>query len=792
MAIDKSMIEKIENVLGKERVNEVFECATLQTLIAHDPHLNDSDIMMLRKGSRFIAHENPVDVQNMLDDFKSGIVFIEAVYKIVGDRNDGHEDRPDQIRGSKLMYLSAYFNSNFIGEYPTGSGKSFMYLIFAAAAFGIRNQKSIVATAGISLQEQLKEKDIPFIANVFFTLTKNTLPFVILKGRQNYACPKKLAIIDKAIKVNADVAGVKDMSALKSYMSLIPKNFSGDLSDIDISPSYEIRKAVTCKDSREMKCNSCELKSDGCPFYKIRTLSSYAGVVVINYHVLMTEVDGIQSLGKITGGVASNYIFDEAHEIAKISRDFSHKKINTNSFAYLKGLFTTLEKTIDDNINPNNPLSSGPWGDANEAIESMKSDFAVNIMAFHESSMRAKNQSNFNTNILAHDEIVPIEWMTRGLSILKGLISTYLDSLIEYTGYTSLDSFISVANETPIEDMSPSMAMAIPVVDEGMNSIDEIISMQHTVNLFCMERVNDDFVLWTDTDDEGRVSLNFKKVKVNSLAKAMYNVPTISTTSVSATLSTGGNFDLYKSENSILNESCSFEIIGESPFNLREQEVWYVPQRAISAKGAGRGESASTYDDYVAENIVEIIKATGGGVLALFTSVRAMRLAYTYAIGALPNYHIYAQKEMPNKALVQHFSNNRDSVLFATRSFFTGIDVKGASLRCVVLDKLPFDNISDPVMRVLSSQQDGFRKYTVPFMLTTLKQIVGRGIRSKTDKCVIAVMDARLITTFRPAVTKTFFMGTNPPRRTMSIDAIRKFNEEFIKEDIDDDLDIPF
>ena len=169
--------------------------------------------------------------------------------------------------------------------------------------------------------------------------------------------------------------------------------------------------------------------------------------------------------------------------------------------------------------------------------------------------------------------------------------------------------------------------------------------------------------------------------------------------------------------------------------------------------------------------------------MALFTSNKSMNAAYMEISRRHPHLNIMVQNNLPRKQLIDNFRRDTHSVLFATRSFFTGVDIKGPSLRILVLDKLPFDNPSDPVTRVLTSRENGFRNYAIPSMVMILKQIIGRGVRSRDDKCVIAFMDLRLKTaSYASQIQRTFKATGNYSKRTHSLADVQAFMDTIIQE----------
>ena len=234
----------------------------------------------------------------------------------------------------------------------------------------------------------------------------------------------------------------------------------------------------------------------------------------------------------------------------------------------------------------------------------------------------------------------------------------------------------------------------------------------------------------------------------------------------SATLSVAGSFNYIKEELGITEEYKVEEFIGSSPFDLTKQELWYLPSEAVNG-------NERDFISVMLPIFNNVIKECSGGVLGLFTSVSSMNKAYDYVSRRGYSMDIYKQGVMPRNTLIETFKENENSVLIGTKSMFTGIDVPGNSLRCVFIDKLPFPNISDPVVKALNEEPGAFFKYSIPAMVIALKQAVGRGVRTTEDKCVICIADNRLSTArYKAQIFQSFnYKKTG----TRDLEEIRKF-----------------
>jgi len=224
----------------------------------------------------------------------------------------------------------------------------------------------------------------------------------------------------------------------------------------------------------------------------------------------------------------------------------------------------------------------------------------------------------------------------------------------------------------------------------------------------------------------------------------------------SATLTTGGDFSFVKRRLGIETE-VSEEVV-ESPFRYEEQAALYAPTHLPDPR-------TSDFPDAAAKEILELIRASEGGAFVLCTSLRMMRML-SKRVGDELDYEWFVQGDAPKQTLLDRFRDRGNAVLFATASFWEGVDVPGSALRLVVIDKLPFDVPSDPVVaarceRLDQSGESSFMRYLVPAAALSLKQGFGRLIRTTQDRGVVAILDSRIR---RKGYGKVFLQSLPPAR----------------------------
>ena len=256
---------------------------------------------------------------------------------------------------------------------------------------------------------------------------------------------------------------------------------------------------------------------------------------------------------------------------------------------------------------------------------------------------------------------------------------------------------------------------------------------------FILSQGDTQYVYWCETRGRG-VFLRASPIDVwQELDRRLY--PRLETmVFTSATLSTHGGFDYFRER---LGIGKAEELILPSPFDLQQQMVLYLPPGLPEP-------SAADFPQAAAKEIEAILAITKGRAFVLFTSYKNMREVYGMLKGKLP-YRILIQGEEPRHLLLEEFKQDVSSVLFATGSFWEGVDVPGEALSCVIIDKLPFDPPTEPVTqarieRIASQGGNPFYQYQIPAAIITLKQGLGRLIRSTEDHGVLSILDSRILT----------------------------------------------
>jgi ATP-dependent DNA helicase DinG len=241
-------------------------------------------------------------------------------------------------------------------------------------------------------------------------------------------------------------------------------------------------------------------------------------------------------------------------------------------------------------------------------------------------------------------------------------------------------------------------------------------------------------VYFIELDAKGRAKLGAKWLDVADLLRDELFARTSSVTLVSATLTTGGTFDFVRRELGVAADAL--ELVAESPFDFRRQALLVIPDGIPEPRDP-------RFADAVAGAMQQVIDACDGRVLGLFTSYKIMNAVYEQIAGDI--HRVFKQGDLPRTELARIFKEDVGSVLLGTESFWTGIDVPGEALTGVVIDKLPFPNVEDPVVNAICARDKGwFPNYFLPRAIIMLRQGVGRLIRSQSDIGVVVILDPRI------------------------------------------------
>ena len=632
------------------------------------------------------------------------------------------EERPTQI--DLLEKICKAFNEDKIAAFEagTGVGKSFAYLI-PAMLWSIENKERIVISTGtINLQQQLYEKDIPLAQK----LIGKEIKAVLVKGRQNFVCLRRF---NEALK-EQDMFSEQE-EELETIQKWLAKTQTGSNSDLSFLPNPALWQKINSESDACMgqRCRHHE----HCFVMKIRKEAADANLLIVNHHLLFADIEMRLGVGFDEPAVLPPYqrlIFDEAHGIEDAATSFFSEGFTR--FAFLKQLnriYRTQNKSISGYLHTLELLSNA--GHLKEQAIQEIDEIKLNISKAEDSALEILD--NFYTWRLTENTVHQATGLFSKLTDLSKSITKFIATMKD------------LIDEIDQDDQTA------PVVWETKNSLARLDGLAILCKNFNKWQQKDQTVFWLEKSGGGSREAYPRflqtPIDIAPLMKTgvFENLKTVAC--VSATLTTANKFDFWLKRCGINLVDKNRVISGEfsSPFDYKNNTLFSIPVDIPLP-------NENMFQQAIEEAIVKLIRASSGRCLVLFTSYESLRSACEYARKSLSfdGITVYKQGDDDRFRLLQSFKENIESVLFATDSFWEGVDVPGESLSHVILVKLPFAVPSDPVFAARSDAiektgSSSFMELSLPQAIITFRQGFGRLIRHSEDFGAVTVLDKRLI-----------------------------------------------
>ena len=648
---------------------------------------------------------------------------------LIAKTHPEYEHRPGQIDMAEAVLRAFEQKRHLIVEAGTGTGKTLAYLVPAIAAACGSGARVVVSTGTKNLQEQLMDKDIPFL--------QETLPArfraAVMKGRNNYACLYRI----KRAESTPVLEGLDQIDQFDEVFHWVTKTETGDRAELSNLPeNLPFWRHI---DARSDTCLGQKCPDfDPCFITRMRQRATDADVIVVNHHLFFAD---LALRNGAYGAVLPDYaavILDEAHQIEDVASEYFGVGVSNYQ--------------LDDLLRDVSYLK----------IEEKEADRELGRIC-------ARIQRFADLFWVSFREGRGLEGRF-ALAKRKGLTRPPSDGEfeIEYDAEprdAQNDAFMAL--DAVIFRLETALAILKDPPAEAENVLRRTRQLRFDLN-FVVKAEDKQFVYWIERRGRG-VFLRSSPIDVSNMLqdKLFEKVPTVVLTS--ATLSSSGNFRFIRER---LGLDEAEEMIAESIFDFQNQAVLYLPLKMPDPRSPQWGAAA-------ADEVIKIVNATEGRAFVLSTSNAGMNEMFERVASQI-DYPCFVQGSASKAALLKKFRATPNAVLFATSSFWQGVDVRGEQLSCVIIDKLPFAVPSDPVIaaRQRSIEDQGgssFYEYSVPQAIISLKQGLGRLIRSTTDRGVLAVLDPRL----RTKVYGQQFLKSLPPCRvTSQIDELRRVFEE--------------
>jgi ATP-dependent DNA helicase DinG len=649
---------------------------------------------------------------------------------LIARAHPDYEHRPGQIEMAEAVLRAFEQRRHLIVEAGTGTGKTLAYLVPAVAAATARGSRVVISTGTKNLQEQLMEKDIPFLQRVLprkFTAAS-------MKGRGNYACLNRV----KRAETSPILDGLDDVDYFEQVRRWSRESETGDRAELtELPENLSFWRHI---DARSETCLGQKCPDyDACYITRMRHRASDADLVIVNHHLFFAD---LALRGGEYGQVIPDYgavIFDEAHQIEDVAAEYFGAQVSSYQ---IEDLLRDIQQLPVTDSALNRELTRGAG-----RLARFSDQFWMGFRPSKEIRGDEGRAAIVPGTFARKDRQGEIEPTPLGEAYLA------LDGAL-----ARIETTLDVLREKP-----PEVESLLRRVREARFNLEFIVA-------------GDDrrYVYWVERRGRG-LFLRASPIDVSALLqdKLFERVETVVLTS--ATLASAGSFDFIRrrlglaatardATETIDAESAGArtdELIASSGYNYEEQAVLYLPPRMPDPRSSQWAEAA-------AEEVVRLLEISEGRAFVLSTSLSGMRALYE-RVAPRVDFPCFVQGSASKAGLLDKFRATPNAVLFATASFWQGVDVRGEQLSCVIIDKLPFAVPTDPVVaarqRFLEEQgASSFYEYSIPQAVITLKQGVGRLIRSATDRGVVAVLDPRL----RTAGYGRLFRESLPPCRVTS------------------------
>lgn len=685
----------------------------------------------------------------------------------------GYEERPQQE--SMIRDVVQAFNEDKVAiiEAGTGTGKTLAYLL-PAIHWSIQNkERVVVSTNTINLQEQLIKKDIPFLQKIL----EKTFIAVLVKGRSNYACLRKVHDIISEFDLLSD-EGEKD--ELKQLIDWAKNSKDGSKADLAYIPREQVWEKIgsesdTCTRSR------CHFFRD-CFVNKARRAAARANILVVNHHLLFADLAIRYQLGSINEAAVlppyERIIFDEAHHLEDVATHYFGDRITRAGIlrilsrlhreqkSLLKGHLHTALHQLYRKMGLVEP-------ELTKKIDSMITERLVpELISLQDGTHELMDNIYERVKLYASDiqsEEVKLRLLPEASqaviidSGLSPLIKEYTISLFDFAdGLLKLIALLERAQQQAKEEWYSNI-IEIKAQAERLKSAAAIIEE-------VLFQEDEDKIRWIEVRP-GYRNRNIVRFMCSPLdishmmQQAVYDVFG-SIVMTSATLTVEKKFD-FLCQRIGLQQVPSHRRIESAlpaPFDYEKQAIVCVPLDIPDP-------SSKSYAAELVKLVYRALTISNGRAFVLFTSYGLLNIVHRQLAESLQMLGITPLKQGNENRheLLARFRRDKNSVLFATDSFWEGVDVEGEALENVIITKLPFKVPNEPIVeaRYESIERNGgnpFMDYAVPLAVLKFKQGFGRLIRRKTDRGSVMIFDNRMM---RKNYGKRFLNSLPPCRMVM-------------------------
>ncbi|MBX3232439.1 MAG: ATP-dependent DNA helicase [Labilithrix sp.] len=658
-------------------------------------------------------------------------------------RLEGYETREGQLAMARAVHAALERDRHLFVEAGTGTGKTFAYLVPAV----LSGRTVVVSTATHALQEQIFEKDIPFVRAV---LAEHGIDLraALMKGLSNYLCKRRFhERMRSGEPVNAELVAIERWALETQTGDRAELSALGEEAAAwrDVHSGTDTRIGAGCK------------YFDECHVTRMRRAAETAQVIVVNHHLFFADLALKTGKNGGYGGAIPPYdavVFDEAHQIEGVATDFFGVRIST---ARIDRLVADARRAV---------LGA-------RILDSSSMRILDDVeRAAHAFFLAWRGRGDEGRRLLTAKEWTPPR--REGI----GRLDVAVQALAALAGSHDEDDAMAMIARRAAElrtDLGKVHASAEAphwTADEDEPPPGSL--PRHPEHAILMQKARTGFeggITWIDARERS-VSLGASPVDLSPVLREKLFDRVASVVCTSATLATathaGPSFHFAKGR--LGAHAGTEELVVPSPFDFAARAAFYVAEDMPEPNAPG-------FEQACARRAKELADVTGGGAFVLCTSNRAMRAIHGELARAELHGPLLLQGEAPKHTLLERFRAATNAILVATMSFWEGVDVPGHALRLVVIDKIPFAVPTEPIVAARSAKIEAeggnpFTQYTVPAAAITLKQGFGRLIRTRQDAGIVALLDRRAT---KRGYGRALLESLPPARRVRTMDEARDF-----------------
>jgi ATP-dependent DNA helicase DinG len=657
------------------------------------------------------------------------------------------ESRPAQRQMAEAVAKTLEHGGVLLVEAGTGTGKTLAYLAPAI----LSGQRVLISTGTKTLQEQIYFKDLDILREALgvpFTAT-------YMKGRGNYLCLHRFESFRDSVngmgnaRLFGDSAAQVFLPILDRWASTTGTGDRAEIADLPEDLPFWGEIAATSENCIGTECP----RYQDCFVTRMRQRAAESDLVVVNHHLLCADAAVRHSAYGEVIPECSYAVVDEAHQLEDVATQYFGVAVSNYR----------CEELVRDG---ERLIAAGVAGDSADELRGVLEhlrDRARGFFTMLADHVRARAQQASDNRLRV--TAGTLEPFYEDAALLMGTLD-HLEATAALAKPPAAERGLTLATSGGSDSLAPS--------DSARQDLPGLARRAREVRdqlRFVLKTGDPEYVYFLETRGRG-LFLRAAPIDVSTIMREVLFDRMQATVLTSATLTVEGSFDYIRSRLGLEKRGASQLLKLPSEFDYERQAILYLPRRMPDPRSPEFAAAAGS-------EIVSILEHSRGRAFVLFTSYAAMRAVRAIAEVEL-RYPILVQGTAPRSALLQQFRTTPNAVLLATSSFWQGVDVMGEALSCVIIDKLPFASPGDPITaaRIEAVAERGgqpFGDYQVPLAILTLLQGLGRLIRHRDDRGVLAILDPRLQTM---AYGRRFLASLPPAVMTRDLEDIRRFFEQ--------------